>query len=669
MITNDTIKTFRNYDFVLTPVGMDKKPETKNGKWHYDWTDTELLQAQRIGAYHKKSRIYDVDFDDKTFTAHKFIDLLPPTLTIGKKVNGRVIATHKIYSVPEGKKAEQYAYPSAASKGETIIEVLQNTQTILAGVDRVIINNVKPLELDPIEVQQHCRMIAFFSECLKAWPGNTSGKRDYAHLRLAGALSRTNIPLSMKQEYVSKLCELTGDNEIKNRVDKLEYQEQQLADDKEVYGIKELTKYLDVELPSYDEIKIKDEKEKVDKTKVIAFTDVMSFLKTNYPKPNYIIEPLVSEQTINQIVGASGVGKTMLGLTLAGAIAANNGFLDMPSINGSRPVLYVEGELPASDVQIRIGGMLNKIKSKVPKDYFNVATLQQQLQVNNSGFTPIQSEQGLIMIENAIRQIKERTGKMPVVFIDNISCLAPGLEENDAAAWSPILNKFVYWKNIGCTVFYFHHLNKSGDASGSTMQHRTIDMVIRMRKPDHKQKIKTFEDKGVQAIVDFPKWRLHDNSKHAQEHMLICEDWNWQKLPILSSDEMEIIKMHNDGSSLNEMAEELGKNYKTISRKRKKLFDDGILKPNEQTTKEDKDVEDVDSEKENQKKFKKLFSEFKEGASTKHPDMPEVLMEVVNDGNKKHPDLKIVYGLRGRAAAYATLNQLIEEEGINDKAS
>ena len=194
-------------------------------------------------------------------------------------------------------------------------------------------------------------------------------------------------------------------------------------------------------------------------------------------------------------------------------------------------------------------------------------------------------------------------------------------------------------------------------------------MVIRMRKPDHKQKIKTFEDKGVQAIVDFPKWRLHDNSKHAQEHMLICEDWNWQKLPILSSDEMEIIKMHNDGSSLNEIAEELGKNYKTVSRKRKKLFDDGILKPNEQTIKEDKKVEDVDSEKENQKKFKKLFTDFKEGASARHPDMPEVLMEVVNDGNKKHPNLKIVYGLRGRAAAYATLNQLIEEEGINDKAS
>ena len=64
---------------------------------------------------------------------------------------------------------------------------------------------------------------------------------------------------------------------------------------------------------------------------------------------------------------------------------------------------------------------------------------------------------------------------MPVVFIDNISCLTSGMKENEADAWSPIINKFVKWKNMGSTVFYFHHLNKGNDSSGSTMQHRTID--------------------------------------------------------------------------------------------------------------------------------------------------------------------------------------------------
>ena len=130
---------------------------------------------------------------------------------------------------------------------------------------------------------------------------------------------------------------------------------------------------------------------------------------------------------------------------------------------------------------------------------------------------------------------------------------------------------------MGATVCYFHHLNKGKDSSGSTMQHRTIDMVIRMRKPDNKQKVKTFEDKGVQAIVDFPKWRLHDNSKYAQEHMLICEDWKWQKMPVLTSAEASIIQMFNEGLEVREMAKQVDIAEKTIYKKIKKLKDEGVI--------------------------------------------------------------------------------------------
>ena len=102
-------------------------------------------------------------------------------------------------------------------------------------------------------------------------------------------------------------------------------------------------------------------------------------------------------------------------------------------------------------------------------------------------------------------------------------------------------------------------------------------MVIRMRKPDNKQKIKTFEEQGVQAIVDFPKWRLHDNSKYAQEHMLICEDWKWQKMPVLTSTEAEIIKMFNEGLEVREMAKQVDIAEKTIYKKIKKLKDEGVI--------------------------------------------------------------------------------------------
>jgi hypothetical protein len=100
MINPENVQKFKSYGFVLTPViksknpNEDKKPKTKNGTWHKDWNDQELLDASRIGAFHRDSNIFDVDFDDKEFNAHKFMDLLPPTFTVGKKVNGRSIATH-----------------------------------------------------------------------------------------------------------------------------------------------------------------------------------------------------------------------------------------------------------------------------------------------------------------------------------------------------------------------------------------------------------------------------------------------------------------------------------------------------------------------------------------------------------------------------------------------
>lgn len=592
MITNDTIKTFKSYGFVLTPVAEDKSPGLiPQQKWRYDWNDMELLQAKRIGAFHKKSKIFDVDIDDKSFRANQFLDLLPDTLTIGKKVNGETIATHKIYRMPDDTKFKEYHYPPNAKKGETILETLGGTQTIIAGVDRVIINNVEPKVIDPGALEPELRAIVAFSELYKHIKNKANRNKFY--FRLGGALTQTSMTMDRRIAYVEKLCKLTDDKEVKNRISCIERQQEKFEEGEDIFGIKELSKYVGANLPAFDEIKVESEEVEIDHNKTIAFDDIETFLTTDYPKPEYIIDPFVSDQTIVQIVGASGVGKTMFGLSIAGAIAAANGLLDMPSVGKARPILYVEGELPAADIQIRVSGMLEKIRRTIPKGYFNVSSLQQQLKLNSKGFTPIQTEQGLIEIENAIFKIKERTGKMPVVFIDNISCLAGGLKENDADAWSPIINRFVKWKNLGSTIFYFHHLNKGNDASGSTMQHRTIDMVIRMRKPDNKQKIKTFEDKGVQAIVDFPKWRLHDNSKYSQEHMLICEDWKWQKLPVLTSDELEIIRMLEEDLTVKEIAAQIDLAEKTIYKKIKKLKDEGVIENEVSGKAANSDAEDI----------------------------------------------------------------------------
>ena len=122
-------------------------------------------------------------------------------------------------------------------------------------------------------------------------------------------------------------------------------------------------------------------------------------------------------------------------------------------------------------------------------------------------------------------------------------------------------------------------LNKSGVSSGSTMQTRGIQMAIRLRKPDSKHRIPMTGEKAMQAVVDFPKWTLHDNSKIAQEHILTCdENQNWKRYPMLEENELKIIKYYEEGLTVKEMEEEMDIKEKTIYRKLKKLKDMEVIK-------------------------------------------------------------------------------------------
>jgi len=593
-ITIDNIRTWRDWGMVLMPCTKseikeeDKKPYEKNHKWATDWTEEELLKAKRVALLHqpqKKDAIgktyLTIDFDDPEFVASSFSSMFPVSFTIGKEdSSGAIRTTHIEYEIdPNDVPKKKVAY-------EKSIETLYSTCSIIGGVDRHTILNIQPVRLSQSQighVLQLVKVVNFLQHVAKVFPAE--GGRDESFLRLAGALAHTELDTELKENMIEKLCNVIGDNEVKKRVKKVQYQERQLAAGVNIANIKSLCENLNVKNTSklakaFDELKPETEEaeeKEIDYKGILAYADLDTFRTTEFPEPSYIIEPLVSDQSIVEIVGASGVGKTMFGLAVAGAISSGNGLLGMMSIGGPRPILYVEGELPSADVQKRIDGMIAEIKRDCNSDMFYTATLQQQMKINPGGFVPINTPQGMINIENTILAIEKRTGIMPVVFIDNISCLTSGMKENEADAWSPIINKFVKWKNMGSTVFYFHHLNKGNDSSGSTMQHRTIDMVIRMRKPDNKQKIKEFDEKGVQAIVDFPKWRLHDNSKYAQEHMLICEDWKWQKLPVLTSDEIEIVRMVNEELDVKEMAKEIDLAEKTIYKKIKKLKDEGVI--------------------------------------------------------------------------------------------
>ena len=540
MITNENIKTFKDYGFVLTRVGMDKKPETPDGTWKYDWTDEELLLSKRIGAYHKESNIVDVDFDDKDFIAHKFIDMLPPTLTIGKKVKGKLIPTHKIYKC--NKDVKGYSFPKTVGKGGKIIELLTSTQTIIAGVDRVIINNIEPMSMDIADLNMHCRLIAAFSELYKHIPEGGKGLRNDFYLRLGGALAKeTDVPMDLRLGYVEKLCDLTGDLEVKNRKSRIEYQQQQHDNNIEtVLGIKSLSEFLGTNLKAFDEIKRVEEKTKAQGLEILNGNE---FTLYNFPEPEYLLNPIIAKQQIRQVFAKAGTGKTLYCMHEAAAVASGEDFLHYKNKDKKKtPVLYVEGEMDSASIKKRLHAIEDSYEmqgKKLNKNYLFFATLAIQ---KNMHFESLTNEVGRLNVEITAKKIEEQTGIKPIIYLDNITALTV-MQEKEGAEWVVMMQWLSKLRNKGYHVTFLHHPTKTGEtASGSNIKERSIDIDMKLVTPDEKTLIEEYEEDHTQMTIEFLKWREHMNTFHSKKRTAIINrtTGRWLVFPQLTKTQRKI---------------------------------------------------------------------------------------------------------------------------------
>jgi len=540
MINPENVQKFKSYGFVLTPViksknpNEDKKPKTKNGTWHKDWNDQELLDASRIGAFHRDSNIFDVDFDDKEFNAHKFMDLLPPTFTVGKKVNGRPIATHLIYRTKD--KVKDY------KKAQPLVELLANTQTIIAGVDRVIINDQEPIYYSAEEIRAECKLIATFSELYKHSKDLTN--RNEFYYRLGGALARhTEVPMYQRIKYVERLCELTNDNEVKNRVGCIERQQQKFEEGAEdLYGMKELSEFLGANLKYFDLIKREEKVEKQEATG-LSFLNGHELTFKKYPKPTYILWPIVAKQQIRQVFAKAGSGKTLMMLHEACAVASGHDFLHFKNKDNKKtPVLYVEGEMDASSVQKRYDDIevaYQRENKKLNKEFMFFSLLADQ---KDMYFHSLTRDVGRLNVEITAQQIEKLTGEKPVIYLDNITALTV-MQEKEGAEWVELMQWLSRLRNKGYHVTFLHHPTKTGEtASGSNIKERSIDIDMKLTTPDEKTSLEEFEEGHTQICIEFLKWREHMNTFHSKKRIAVIEraTGSWQIFPHLNKTQRSI---------------------------------------------------------------------------------------------------------------------------------
>ncbi len=582
----DDLKRWKSYGFNMTPVAKDKSPGLKpQQKWRYDWSDEELLEAERIGVFHAPSSVYTVDFDDPDRIAHGYSSMLPDTFTDGKVVDGSWVVTHKTYKI-NGAGAVKFKYPPKA-KGKNdglLIETLSSTQTIFDGQDdKAVLNDVPPVETNVDELEKKLKLICFFTEVEKLYDIG-EGARDEFHLKFTGALARLE-----EQEYPTDLLDMFHEQflinvndtaEIKNRL-KIARQRKNLEAGKNVYGIKDLASHLNVKsIPAYDLLKPTEMDSNEPLEDAMYATDPKEyplisgdvFDTIEYPKVDYIMEPIFTTRSFNQIYGYYESGKTVFGLALSIAMASGQDFLDW-KCEKSVPTLYVESELPAE--------LFKKVRSSILMQYYDVNnpanntykghrhfTLTQDDLTNNGfkyGFKSVAvakehgkkasedyGRRGREFIENLLYKIEKQTGEKPFYFLDNMSRLAT-FDENKAPDWHPFINWGIDLKNKGYSGCFVHHANKgngSKGSSGSSFIGRLLDTSIQLTKLENDYRFDMPGDKNLQSSIEFDKSRGFGGSKWTRKRIITMnEDGEWSNYPFLKQISFVILGLHNQGLS------------------------------------------------------------------------------------------------------------------------
>ena len=164
-----------------------------------------------------------------------------------------------------------------------------------------------------------------------------------------------------------------------------------------------------------------------------------------------------------------GMGKSWLGLSIGLAVASGGSVLRW---NAPRPrrVLFVDGEMVLSDLQIRLNSILAGLGTEIPNDGFRVlAADHSELGIN------LGSPEGQ-------QELERHLDAVDLLILDNLSTLTNG-SEGASDAWLPMQNFLLRLRRKGVAVLLVHHAGVNGRQRGTSRREDALDTVIALRRP------------------------------------------------------------------------------------------------------------------------------------------------------------------------------------------
>jgi hypothetical protein len=272
--------------------------------------------------------------------------------------------------------------------------------------------------------------------------------------------------------------------------------------------------------------------------------NVADLLALKLPPREFILEPILRERDLMMIYSWRGVGKTMLALAIAYAIASGAKLFNWKSPRPRR-VLYVDGELPLQTLQERLAWLIDSQDAQPPEPgYLQFLTHDAQ----ESGLPDLASREGQESMEPHISGID-------VLTLDSFSTLVRSGKENPAEDWQPVQDWILRLRRMGKTISMLHHEGKGGAQRGTSKREDVLDTVLRLRHPaDYSP------DEGARFEVHFEKCRalLGQSAKPFEARLETIDGRaDWQTRDLTDANFERAKEMFGMGMSVRDVAEEL----------------------------------------------------------------------------------------------------------------
>jgi hypothetical protein len=205
-------------------------------------------------------------------------------------------------------------------------------------------------------------------------------------------------------------------------------------------------------------------------------------------------EPLVDDWLrggdLGFIFAQRGIGKTWIGLDLAHGIAEKRD-VGPWKVHTQAKCLYLDGEMPPADIKKRDYALG---KPSEALTYINHEILFERTgKVMNLAKLEFQKA----LLELCIAE------KFKVLFLDNLSCLASGVNENDPMDWEKLLPWLLQLRRAHVTVIFIAHGGRNNQMRGHSKREDPAFWIMRLDAP-----LDVNEGKqGAHFISRFTKWR------------------------------------------------------------------------------------------------------------------------------------------------------------------